>query len=147
MGDLVGAVIGIVVLMFTLGGGLAVQEVYSARTELSQITTMAAEQMAVDGGYTQQVQDTLISELQNANYNPAMAQVTVNPNQPDNYGDVFTITIKYPVAVAIAGEAPFTTTVTTYQSEVSLYPCSNGSCSANNITPGQGTTDLQNPNP
>lgn len=141
MGEYISGAIAIFAVALTVLSGVALSAGMAARATLSSITTMAAADMAVDGGYTSQVQSAVQSALATHNLT-GTATLTVYPNAPAYYGDTYTVAITYDLPV-ILPNGLLTVPVTTSAPGVSTYPCSAGqagagSCAAPATMPGGG---------
>ncbi|MHB1787604.1 MAG: hypothetical protein ACYCS7_16000 [Acidimicrobiales bacterium] len=121
MGEIIGAAIAIVALAFTMVSGLTVATAYSARADISTITTQAAADMSVNGGYTSAVQAAILAALAARGFT-AQPTIQVSPQGPDYYGQTYTITIDYPLTVDMAG-AQVPAPIQTSAPGVSTYPC------------------------
>jgi len=141
---IVGAVIGIAVLFFTMTGGFAMASAYGARTQLAEITAEVSREMAADGGFTYQVQQDTIHYLSASGFDPSKALVQVTPGSWDPYGQTYSVEIQYPVPITIAEVTPFSVVVSSTQAGVSLYPCTSSCPNPPSVEspPGQGTGDL-----
>lgn len=145
MGEWVAYVMSLGLMMLTVTFGFSLAEGQSAKASLAHIATVAAQEMSVEGGYTQPVQQTIIQDLQQSGFNPKLAQVTVKPSGVRvAYGQPMTITVAYPVPIHIVDFSPFTIAVSDTEGSISYYvPGSPASNDALVSPPGSGTNDLQ----
>ena len=140
-------VIGLALMFLTVTAGSSIAQAQAAKSSLAQIAGVAANEMAVEGGYTQNVQQTIIADLQQDGFDPAQANVelpaTVQGVRQD-YGNVMTIEIAYPVPVRIVDFSAGTVAVSDTEGATSMYvpgsPADNDPILA---YPGQDTGDLQ----
>lgn len=121
MGEYIGAVISIFALALTVLSGVALASGYEARATLSAITAQASADMAVDGGYTADVQAAIKAALA-AHGLTGAATASVAPAGPDYYGQTYTVTIDYQLPVILPSGA-ITVPLTTSAPGVSTYPC------------------------
>lgn len=145
MGEWVGYVMSVGLLFLTVTFGFSLAGAQGAKATLTRIANVAANEMSVEGGYTSQVQQTIIQNLQSDGFNPQDANVQVTPiGVRVSYGSVMKVTISYPVPIRIVDVAPFDVGVSDTSDAVSMYV--NGSPASNDpilTSPGQGTGDLQ----
>ena len=147
MAKWVSYVIGLALIFLTVTAGSGIAQAQAAKSSLARIASIAANEMAVEGGYTQNVQQTIIADLQQDGFDPAQANVelpaTVQGVRQD-YGNVMTIEIAYPVPVHIVDVSAGTVAVSDTEGATSMYvpgsPADNDPILA---YPGQGTSDLQ----
>lgn len=147
MAEWVSYVIGLALVFLTVTAGSSIAQAQAAKSSLARIASIAANEMAVEGGYTQNVQQTIIADLQQDGFDPAQANVelpaTVQGVRQD-YGNVMTIEIAYPVPVRIVDVSAGTVAVSDTEGATSMYvpgsPADNDPILA---YPGQGTADLQ----
>ena len=147
MANWVSYIIGIGLIFLSVTAGTSIEQTQSAKASLARIASIAANEMSVEGGYTQNVEQTIIADLQQNGFNPANASVQLPPTvlgTRQAYGDVMTIEIAYPVPVHIVYFTPFTVAVADTEGSTSMYvpgsPADNDPILA---YPGQGTSDLQ----
>lgn len=147
MGEWVSYIIGLALIFLSVTAGTSFAQTQSAKATLSRIASVAANEMAVEGGYTQNVQQTIVADLQQNGFNPADANVRLPPTVQglrQDYGNVMTIQIAYPVPIHIVDFSPFTVAVSDTEGATSMYvPGSPADNDAILAYPGQGTSDLQ----
>lgn len=147
MADWVSYIIGLTLIFLSVTAGGSFAQIEAAKSSLARITSIAANEMAVEGGYTQNVQQTIIADLRQNGFDPTLASVRLPADVQgvrQNYGDVMTIQIAYPVPIHIVDFSPFTMAVGDTEGATSMYvpgsPADNDPILA---SPGQGTADLQ----
>ena len=147
MSEWVSNIIGIGLIFLAVTTGLSIDQTQSAKAALSRIASIAANEMAIEGGYTQNVQQTIIADLQQNGFDPNKALVELPPTVQgvrQDYGNVMTIGIAYPVPIHIVDFSPFTIATSDTEGATSMYvpgsPADNDPILA---YPGQGTNDLQ----
>jgi hypothetical protein len=144
VGEWVAYVMATVLLFVAVTFGVSLVQTQGASAQLARIAQLTAQEMAVEGGYTQTVQQTLIAQLQQNGFDPVQAGVTVTPaGQRAAYGQVVGIRIAYPVPVRIVDVAPFTVAVQASAAAVSAYIPGSAASADPVIAPGAGTPDLQ----
>ena len=144
MSSWVAYIMSIGLIFMTVTAGFSIAQAQGARAVLGRIAASAAQQMAVEGGYTQLVQTTLIQSLTQNGFNPANTNVQVSSaGQRVAYGNPMAITIAYPVPLRIVYLSPISFPVSDTEGSVSLYVPSSPASSDPIVTPGQGTGDLQ----
>ena len=147
MGEWVSYIIGLALIFLSVTAGSSFAQVQAAKSSLARIASIAANEMAVEGGYTQNVQQTIIADLKQNGFDPTQANVQLPPTVQgvrQGYGNVMTIQIAYPVPVHIVDVSAFTVAVSDTEGATSMYvpgsPADNDPILA---YPGQGTSDLQ----
>ena len=147
MAEWVSYVIGLALIFLTVTAGSGIAQAQAAKSSLARIAGIAANEMAVEGGYTQNVQQTIIADLEQNGFDPAQANVELPATQQgvrQDYGNVMTIEIAYPVPMRIVDFSPFTVAVSDTEGATSMYvPGSPAQSDPILAYPGQGTNDLQ----
>ena len=146
MANWVSYIIAIGLIFLSVTAGLSIEQTQSAKASLARIASIAANEMSVEGGYTQNVQQTIIADLKQNGFDPSKAVVLLPASVEGTrqaYGNVMTIEIGYAVPIHIVYFSPFSIAVYDAEGSTSMYvpgsPADNDPVLA---TPGQGTNDL-----
>lgn len=107
MAEYVGWLIGLVLSLLVATFGWQLGRVQGAETALAHVAEAGVQAMQVAGGYTSQVQQLVVQDLQQAGFNPADVDVLPNPSgQRVAYGNALGLTLNTRLPILIVGYVP-----------------------------------------